>query len=388
MSWEYLISNSFLKTNNSLVRISKILSLFGMAVGCFSLVIALAVMNGFESLVKNKLIGFEGDLRISGHFNPKDILKIDGIEKIVSFMQRRGVVETKDEFSIVTFKAVNLKEFKQFYDIPLRGNSPKDGQVLIGQDLAIRLNLEIGDSILLYSPIDQNFGFGLQKKKKMLISGIFFSKVLDYDNKFVFMTIEDGLNLFKRKQDKLNADIRIALNKDIHIIKEELKSLLDSGILVQAWYDLNESLVNAMRMEKLGTIIVLSLIFVVAAFNLAMTLSLNSIQNLKEIGLLKTIGASKIVIRKIIIIMGFKLAGIGALYGITIAIGVVSLQNKFGFIPIPSEIYFLDSLPMYIDIFNILLIILLSIIFIFVASFLSGEKISKISITKALQWTK
>ena len=141
-------------------------------------------------------------------------------------------------------------------------------------------------------------------------------------------------------------------------------------------------------MEKIGTSIILSLIFVVASFNLAISLSLNSIQNLKEIGLLKSIGVSEKSIQKIIIIMGFKLAGIGVIIGIILALSFIYFQNKFGFIPIPSEIYFLDFLPMSIDFLTINVVFILSMTFILIVSLISGKNISKISIKEALQWTK
>ena len=388
MNWKYLISKSFLKTNNSLVRISKFLSLFGMLVGSFSIVIALSIMNGFELLIKNKLIGFEGDLRISGNFNFKDIYNIDGIKKISPFIERKGVIENSEEHAIVTFKAINTENITGFYNIPFNGSSPDYGQIMIGQDLAIRLGIDIGDSISIFSPLDQNFGFGLPKKRSMLVCGIFFSKVLDYDNRYVFITLKDGKQLFKRKSKYFSLDVRIKENIDLNMIKNNIIIKLKNNVSIQSWTDLNKSLVDAMKLEKLGAIIVLSLIFLVASFNLAMSLSLNSIQNLKEIGLLKAIGVSKKSIKEIIIIMGFKLAGIGIIYGVSLGIIIIFLQNQFGLIPIPSEIYFLEFLPMYIDIYNIIIVLLISLTFVFITSYISGENISKISIIKAIKWTK
>ena len=388
MNWEYLISNSFLKSNNSLVRVSKLLSLLGMAVGSFSIIISLSIMNGFEDIVSNRLIGFEGDLRIFGNYDINELNKIDIIDDISPFIERNAIIEKFNEFTMATFKAIEPSKIENFYNIPFEGKPPKEGQAMIGQELAIRLGLNIGDSISIFSPIDQNFGFGLPKKKRMIVSAIFFSKVLDYDFRYVFITYEDGEKLFKKKKRQISSDIRISSDLDLNVIKENLILKLNRNVIIKSWSDLNESLVKAMKLEKIGAVIVLSLIFVVASFNLAMSLSLNSIQNLKEIGLLRSIGASKNSIKKIIIIMGIKLAGIGIFFGTIIAIMIILLQDKFGFIPIPSEVYFLDSLPMYINYINIILVISISLTFVFITSYISGKNISKISITKAFQWTK
>lgn len=388
MNWKPLISNSFLKTKNPLVRISKILSISGMAVGCFSLIIALSVMNGFEDLAKTKLKGFQGDLQISGELNSSDLNEIKGIGKVVSFIERKGVIESKDDVSIVNFKAIDINYMEDFYDIPFNGNSPKNGEIMIGYDIAIRLNLNISDSVLIYSPLDQNFGFGLPIKKKMIVSGIFSSKVLDFDNKYSFIQKEDGLKLFKRKLNQNNFDVRVTTDSNLKSLKTDIYSKLEKVISVKSWVELNQSLIQAMKMEKIGTSIILSLIFVVASFNLAISLSLNSIQNLKEIGLLKSIGASEKSIQNIIIIMGFKLAGIGVIIGIILALSFIYFQNRFGFIPIPSEVYFMDFLPMSIDFLTINMVFILSMTFILIVSMISGKNISKISIKEAFQWIK
>ena len=108
----------------------------------------------------------------------------------------------------------------------------------------------------------------------------------------------------------------------------------------------------------------------------------------KRQGLLKSIGVSEKSIQKIILIMGFKLAGSGVIIGIAMSLSFIYFQNKFGFIPIPSEIYFLEVLPMNIDFFTINMVFIISMTFIFIVSFFSGKSISKISIREASQWTK
>jgi lipoprotein-releasing system permease protein len=143
-----------------------------------------------------------------------------------------------------------------------------------------------------------------------------------------------------------------------------------------------------MKMERLGTIVILSLIFLVAAFNLAGALSLISIQKIKEVGILKAMGAPPNSIQKIMIQMGMSRAGKGAIYGFALGIILVLLQNKFGWIPIPSEIYFIDALPMVLFPKDLFIVIFISILFIFTASFISGRKLAHTQIKDALQWAK
>jgi len=388
MNWENIISISFSKSNNPLVFVSKFLSVFGIAVGCFSIITALSIMNGFEKLIKNKIRGFEGDLRISGIFDENKLNDFEDILERSTFIERKAIMEFSNEFSVLTFKAINMSKFEKVYDISYNGNRLKNGEVMVGKDLALRLGLDIGDNIFIYSPLDQTLGFGLPIKRKFIVGSIFSSNVIDYDNRYVFLTLFDGKKLFKRKLNGKSYDIRIDDDLAFDEIKNKLYSKLGQNIKIDSWEDLNKSLVDAMKLEKLGITIVLSLIFFVASFNLAMNLSLNSLQNLKEIALLRALGASKISIRKIVLYMGLKLSGIGICIGTLLSIIIVFFQSTYKFIPIPDTVYFVSYLPVDLEFKNIFLTLILSLTFSSITSYILGSKISKISIIKILQWVK
>ena len=388
MNWEKFISNRFYDSSKNQGWYSGLFSMIGMGVGCFAMIISLSVMNGFETLVHGKLKGFEGDLRIVGHMSETPVLGLNGIEAAMPYMERRGVIESNDVQKVVSLKAVNEKTMESFYNLPLRGVTPKAGQVAIGQDLAYRLGKDIGDEIIVYSPIDQAIGFGLPPRKKLVISAIFSTKVLDYDDRFVFLSMSDGKSLFRRKSGYDGVDLRIKPNSDINQIKYDLIRNMGPEIEIQSWEDLNRSLVDAMKMERLGTIIILCLIFLVAAFNLAAALTLISIQRMKEVGILRAMGAPTHSVLKMIIQLGLSRAGKGAISGFVSGIFLVLVQTKFSLIPIPSDIYFVDALPMVLMPRDLFIIVILSFIFIIAASYTSGRKLAHSNIKEALQWAK
>jgi lipoprotein-releasing system permease protein len=388
MNWEKFISNRFYDSSINQGWYSGLFSMIGMGVGCFAMIISLSVMNGFETLVHGKLKGFEGDLRIVGHMSETPVLGLNGIETAMPYMERRGVIESNDVQRVVSLKAVDEKMMESFYDLPLRGATPKSGQVAIGQDLAFRLGKDIGDEIIIYSPIDQAIGFGLPPRKKLVISAIFSTKVLDYDDRFVFLSMSDGKSLFRRKSGYDGVDLRIKPNSDINQIKYDLIRNMDPEMEIQSWEDLNRSLVDAMKMERLGTIVILCLIFLVAAFNLAAALTLISIQRMKEVGILRAMGAPTRSVLKMMIQLGLSRAGKGAISGFVSGIFLVLVQTKFSLIPIPSDIYFVDALPMVLMPRDLFIIVILSFIFIIAASYTSGRKLAHSNIKEALQWAK
>jgi len=388
MNWIKIISERFTESSKEQSWFTGLFSIIGMGIGCFAMVIALSVMNGFELLVHDKLKGFEGDLRIIKPKIEPDIQSIEGIKATMPFIERRGLLEVGNDQKVVSLKAVDVNKMKSFYTLQLKGNIPKLGQVVIGQNIANRLGKNIGDEILIYSPIDQSFGYGLPLKKKMTISGIFSTKILDYDDRFVFMSLIDGKRLFKRKSGIDGIDIRFSQGADKSNIEASLNELFGHKIQFQSWDNLNKALIDAMKMERLGTILILSLIFLVAAFNLAASLALTSIQKMKEVGILKAMGASEKSIKTIIIRIGLKIAGKGALWGISMGFLLVEIQNWLGIIPLPSDVYFIDALPMTIFPVDIIVVAGISFLFILMASYISGRKLAETKIIEVLQWSK
>ena len=152
------------------------------------------------------------------------------------------------------------------------------------------------------------------------MSGVFSTKVLNYDEQIVFGTLVDGKTLFSRKKKIDGYDIKVDSNFSIEKIKKRINSMIRPESSVISWDEQNKSLVDAMKIERYATIIVLSLIFVVSTFNLVSNLSLISIQKTKEIGILLSMGASKKSIQHIIMILGIRRAGIGAFLGFFIGL--------------------------------------------------------------------
>ena len=388
MNWERIISNRFYDYSKGYARYLGIFSMLGMGVGCFAIIISISVMNGFEALVHKKLKGFEGDIRVYDGNIERKWEKLDGIELIMPFMERRAVLESEDNKRVALIKAVDQDIMQLFYDFFLRGSLPKSGEVVIGQDLAYRLDRDLGDEITVYSPIDHTIGLSIPKKKKFMISGIFSTKLLDYDDQLIFTTLNDGKAIFKRKNNIDGYDIRINKNYSVDDIKANIKKIIDPEKIVLSWDDQNRSLVNAMEMERYGTIIILCLIFLVAVFNLVANLTLISMQKMREIGILRVMGASKYSIIKIIMKLGFKRAGIGVFVGFIFGILIIIIQRKFSIIPLPNAVYFIESLPMLIYFKDIILVLVLSFGFILSGSYFSGRKLSKLNIIEAIQWVK
>ena len=377
-------------------RINGWVSIIGMTIGTFAILISLSVMNGFEERVIAKLIGFEGDIRITSNSNTNlegifnQIRSHSSIDKALLYKERIGMILAKDDSkTIVTFKSIDIENLDSFYNIDFinKGFSISKDGIAIGYLLAQRLNVDVGDPLMIMSPIDQSNSFGLPILINVKVGKIFNSQVLDFDDRIVFISKEMGDRIFLRKKSYDGIDIR--LND-----KEELSSVIlkmqndYKNVSVYSWEDLHEALITAMRLERLGALAVLCLIILVSSFNLISTLVLVIIQKVRQIGILRAIGANNKHIRKIIITQGMLIGGIGAFIGILASLLLITIQNVYGIISIPSDIYFISQLPMIINSNDIFVVVLISLMFIIGSSLIASKQAVKIGIRESLQWEK
>ncbi len=378
-------------------RLTGWISIIGLASGTFALIISLSVLNGFEERVTNRVVGFEGDLRITATEDGLNLLPMVNTIKrdqfardAMPYRERNGLISGSDqEHRLVTLKAIDIDRFSEFYNIDMTEKETGDKpSIYIGQVLARRLNVAIGDHVQLMSPVDHGGQLGLPRKYSGTISGIFRAEVLDVDDRIVFIPMVLGEKLFTRKKGIDGIDMRLIDSEQARELKKYYRRRLPGGISIKSWADLHSGLFNAMRMERLGAMAVLSLIILVACFNLMSTLVLVTYQKIREIGILRTLGTTARKIQGVILFQGFMIGGVGAVVGIVLSSGLVLAQNQFGLFPLPEEIYFIDKLPMVFKMMDLFIVIVISFILILMSSAIASNRALKINPKEAVYLEK
>ncbi len=377
-------------------RLTGWISIIGLAAGSFALIVSLSVLNGFEERVTDRVMGFEGDLRISSRDDAVDLINIvdrllrdPNVVGAIPFQERKGLVSSAQmEQRLVTLKAIPINQFSSFYDIKMDPTDEIEGQqVFVGHLLAQRLDLDLGDPVQIMSPVDHS-GVGLPRRFSGNVAGVFQAEVLDVDDRVMFIPLELGERLFSRKKDMDGIDIRLLEPQKAEELKKYFRRSLPGGLSIKSWADLHSGLFNAMRMERLGTIAVLSLIVLVACFNLMSTLVLVTYQKIREIGILRTLGTTARNIQKIILIQGLMIGGVGAIVGVIISVSLVLAQNQFGIFPLPEEIYFIDRLPMIFKSGDLFAVVGISFILILISSAVASSRTLKIDPKEAVYLEK
>jgi len=395
MNFTTKIAKNFMFTRKEAgpTRITGLIAILGIAVGTMAMVLSVSVLNGFESRIVERVIGFEGDIKLRGNFKYDDNLEpltnINGVDQIVPYVDRVGLMIANDKSTrMITFKSIDLNKIENFYDINIDViNNHDHPKIIIGKTTASRMNLRVGDEVKIMSPLDQNTILGLPRQFKVIVGGIFNVQVLDFNDKIAFIEKDVGKRLFLRKNEYDGIDIRIKKESSLSKIKSEIYTLFPDSDL-QTWKDLHSNLFSAMKLERIGSLIVLSLIVLVGCFNLSTTLMLITIQKIKQYGILSTLGATKNMIRNIIIKQGVFTGTIGISIGITLGLVFVIIQSIFGLIKLPGDIYFTSYLPMVFYFYDFLLILLISFTMVLFSSMIAAKRTNLETVKNSLTLEK
>ena len=396
MNFSYKIAKRFLMGgwSSGPSKLTGWMSIIGLCIGSIAMILSIAVLNGFENRVIDKIIGFESDIRLTKieDFNSTiDIVNnINGVKSVMPFQERKGLVLAKGGVQrMVTLKAIEIEKFTSFYDINsfTKSNYGNQPIVYLGEMTARRLNVREGEVVRLLSPIDHGYSWGMPTQIQCVVGGIFNIQVLDLDDKIAFIPLEIGEKLFIRKSNPDGMDVRLFKGHRIDLVANELRNKI-LGAKVETWGDLHQELFGAMRFERIGTLIVLSLIIVVACFNLVTTLVLVVAQKTREFGILQVLGSNKKTIESIVMYQGGLISSFVIVSGLIIWLFFVYLQNIFGIIPLPEDIYFTSSLPMVIFLKDIIAILTISIGMVMVSIYISTSRTIMLSSMKSIYLDK
>ncbi len=400
------ITFRFLKTRkkDGFLNVISIFSFIGISLGVAVLIIVMSVMNGFRSELINKIVGFNPHITVKPYQN---IIKTDKIDQDLKNISKHLVLSNSGEAIIFKgdiskgillrgYKDKDLSKLRIFNNDLLLGSNEilSKNYISIGKELSFSLNLDIGDTITLMSSAGVETLVGnLPKQKVFLISSIFESGMAEFDNNVAFINLEileEFFNLSKK-----NRNLEIYLNNPQNIERQKLiinKTFPDE--FVYTWADMNRSLFSALKVERNVMFIILSLIIVVAAFNIISGLTILVKNKTEDIAILKSIGVLNNSIIKIFFLIGIIIGTSATLFGIFL--GVIFsiyvenirefLSQTFDIALFPEEIYFLSTMPSEININSIFLISICSIFITILVSIFPAIKAAKLDPIKTLKY--
>ena len=400
------ITLRYLKTRkkDGFLNVISIFSFIGISLGVAVLIIVMSVMNGFRTELVEKIVGFNPhavikpyDLPINESlFNDKDLIKMSNT--FVYSNSGEGVLINKDYTKGLLLRGYLSKDFEKLpvvKSVNFYGNKKLNPKFIsIGKELSFNYDIKVGDKVLIMSPSGVQTIIGnLPKHESYIVDSIFDSEIADFDQNVAFINLNDLENFFDLESDKRNLEVYLKNPKNIEITKKKLEKIF-IDYYTYTWSDLNKSLFSALKVERNVMFIILSLIIIVAAFNIISGLTILVKNKTREIAILKSIGVQNKSISKIFFMVGFLIGSLATIFGIVIGILFsIYVENireflsyAFNITLFPEEIYFLSKMPSEINAYSIVIIAISSIIITTIVSIYPAIKASRMNTVKALKY--
>ena len=393
------------KKKEGFLKVISIFSFLGIMLGVAILIIVMSVMNGFKTDLTKKILGLNPHVVIQPNSFQIDKRYISSLKKnfeditISKSYSGEGIVISNDKAKGVILKGIDKSEKKiiEFFEnFTSQGDLDNfnSNKVFIGSELAFNFTLKKDDTINLMTSSFVGTPLGnLPKQENFKVAGIFNTGFIEFDQNVIFINIEDALSIFNKDEKDQNIEIYLEDPLKANIYKENIKKL-NENYFIYTWSDLNKSLFSALKVERNVMFIILSLIIIVAAFNIISGLTILIKNKTKEIAILKTLGFTNRSIKKTFFLTGLTIGFFatlsGILLGILFSVNIEKirtfLSRVFNLEIFPSDIYFLDKLPYEINFYSILIIFIISLIISAIASYLPATKISKMNTFRALRY--
>ncbi len=428
MSFEFFVGLRYLKAKRKQTFISLItfISIGGIALGVMALIIVLAVMSGFGENLRDKILGTYSHILVNIYGKDgienypaliEEIKKEEHVSGAAPFIINQVMLSYKGNVSGVVIRAIDPKLEQTVTDIEknlingkvefleLKDNAvskstskkerSKQNGIIVGKELAEHLRASVDDVINVISPLGKMTPIGMTPRvKKFRIVGIFDSGMYEYDSTLAFISIKSGQKFFKMGDRVTGIEVKV---EDIYLAKEiaeKLQERLGFPYYTRDWMRMNKNLFSALKMEKIAMFIILTLIILVAAFNIISTLIMVVMEKSRDIAIFKSMGSTNWSILKIFSIEGLIIGLTGTALGVAGGFIIVPYINEIvefaekvlSIDIFPSDVYYLDRLPAKINYFDMAIIAGASILISFLATLYPAWRASKLNPVEALRY--
>jgi lipoprotein-releasing system permease protein len=347
LAWRYFKS----KKRHPFIGVISGISILGVAVGVAALITVLSVMSGFEDDLIQRVIGTHAHavIEADGPFAPskeleKSIRAVSpAILQTAPYADGQALLQTPSASRGVMIRAAKFEDESRVSRIAEyleKGAYPTEAEsgLLIGNVLARTLNVSVGGTVQFYSPVRR-------KPVALTVSGIYHSGMYDYDASLAYLSLAVGQELLGMEGLISGIAVKFTDPREALRWERKLQAAVGYDRYVRTWRDMNATLFGALKLEKTVMFIILTLIVLVACFNIIGTLTLLVMDRTKDIGILKAVGASESHIVRVFSYVGLLIGVTGTVAGFAAGAGLAWVLKNFSIVPIPSEIYYFDKLP-------------------------------------------
>lgn len=407
MRFERFIAKRYLVSRHKInfISVISIISVSGITLGVAALIVVLSVFNGFGSLVKSFLISFDPQIRVEilGSGFDKDSTEkiLNGTPELnayAPFVSGKVLAYMGSHTQIVNLKGINNESAEKIYSLgsntPLGKPDFREDKnipgIVVGLRLADKLQVITGDTVTLISPAGIEAAitqFSLPSIRSFIVAGIFSSNNNEYDDGYIFCSLKEGQKLLGYPNTYQGYEIKLNDLNNTDEAKDYLTGRLESqNFSVNTWFDFHRDLYSVMQIERWSAYIILSLIILVATFNILGSLSMSVIEKRRDIGILRSIGIEEKSVLRIFMFEGLFVGMVGTAAGALLGYFICFLQLTYNIYPLDPTQYKIDSLPMELRISDFFFVAGMSMLLAFLASLYPAKRAAKINPVEAIKW--
>ncbi len=379
------------------------ISIFGVAVGVSALIVVLAVMNGFQSDLKERILGINSHIivqSLSGRIEdyPEVIEKIKSIEGITSaspFIYCQGLLSANGRVSGVAIRGIDVKSAQKTPQLSshlLLGSFENLSDkthigIILGSELARNLGVNLHDYVSLIVPTGRITPLGtIPRSMSFKVVGLFQSGMYQYDQSLAFVSLDVAQKLTGIGNSVMGIEIRLKDPEEAKPIGQVLIQKLGYRFWIRNWMQMNKNLFSALKLEKTVMFIILTLIVFVAAFNIVSSLIMLVINKTRDIAILKAMGATSKSIKKLFMLTGFLIGFSGTIIGLASGLVLCGILKKYHFIELPKDIYYISTLPVRVEISDVMVISISALTISLIATIYPANQAAKMNPVEALRY--
>ncbi len=367
LPYELWIALRYMRARRREMFISVItwISVGGVAVGVTALIVVLSVMTGFERDLRDKILGTNAHLvvypvggRMAGYDAvARKIETVRGVEAATPFVMSQVMLMTRGSVQGAVLRGIDPASASRATDLArfvvegsLAALSEGPDRLIIGREMARNLGILVGDVVQVVSPAGGLTPMGvIPRTRAFRVAGTFASGMYDYDTSILLTSVATAQDFLRMGRSVSGVEVRVDDVYQAREIARTLEGVLGPGYWARDWMAMNRNLFSALKLEKRVMFVILALIVVVAAFNIASTLIMVVIEKGREIGILKSMGATNRSIRRIFVLEGLVIGGLGTGLGLLGGWGLCALLERYPIIDIPGDVYYFDTLPVVME---------------------------------------
>ncbi len=408
MSFELFVSLRYLaaKRKQTFISIITFISMAGVAVGVMALIVVLAVMSGFEEDLKGKILGVTSDAVVTRMGGPvadwrelaAEVAKTPGVVAASPFVYTQALLSAGRNATGVIVRGIDPALSRRVLSV---GLNMKEGSlaaltprrptelpgIVLGRVLARNLGAWVGDSVDLISPFGQMTAVGrLPRARQFRVVGVFESGMFEYDASLAYLSLASAQSFLGMGDQVTGLELKV---RDIYQAAEVARSIqqrLGFPYATQDWMGMNRNLFSALKLEKVVMFIILTLIVLVAAFNIVSTLIMVVMEKNKDIGILKSMGATRRSIMKIFVFEGLIIGVVGTLLGLVGGVGLCALLARYQFVKLPADVYYISRLPVLMEPLDVALVCAAAVAISLAATLYPAWQASRLDPAEAIRY--